>query len=203
MSGFAQLASFAEAEDWYRNWFAGRTPALEPFPFWTHGDRDWTANAAAKETIPNAGFTWLQGAAPTRGRLWGGCFEVLEMLKGNSFLAPARVLERTSSVSGDVRGEASAPAGDVLAEELRRPGSFRPPVRSLDRPTQGLYPGGGRRVATRGERSRGGGMGSHRASHRHGPRLRPHRPPVGVAARCRSAHRSRGQNARVFGVSFA
>jgi muramoyltetrapeptide carboxypeptidase LdcA involved in peptidoglycan recycling len=27
----------------------------------------------------------VQGTVPSRGRLWGGCFEVLEMLKGTQF----------------------------------------------------------------------------------------------------------------------
>ena len=86
MSGFAQLGAFPEAVQWHQNWFAGQTPPLAPFPFWTHGARDWTGTAEKpQEQIPNSGFTWLQGSAPSKGRLWGGCFEVLEMLKGTRF----------------------------------------------------------------------------------------------------------------------
>jgi muramoyltetrapeptide carboxypeptidase LdcA involved in peptidoglycan recycling len=86
MSGFAQLGSFPEAESWHQDWFAGRTPQLEAFPSWTLGYRDWADHAdKPKELNPNSGFTWLQGTEATRGRLWGGCFEVLEMLKGTRF----------------------------------------------------------------------------------------------------------------------
>ncbi len=86
MSGFAQLESFSEALGWHQSLFSGETPPLEPFPRWTQGYRDWaTAGDQIQEATPNAGFTWLQGAAPSRGRLWGGCFEVLEMLKGTRF----------------------------------------------------------------------------------------------------------------------
>jgi muramoyltetrapeptide carboxypeptidase LdcA involved in peptidoglycan recycling len=86
MSGFAQLDSFPEALKWHRDWFAGAIPPLEPFPYWTHGYRDWASGAnQVKETHTNEGFAWLQGTAATRGRLWGGCFEVLEMLKGTRY----------------------------------------------------------------------------------------------------------------------
>jgi len=86
MSGFAQLESFPEAVSWHRAWFDGATPALEPFPSWTHGYRDWANKVnEIQERHTNPGFTWLQGSVPTRGRLWGGCFEVLEMLKGTRY----------------------------------------------------------------------------------------------------------------------
>lgn len=86
MSGFAQLDSFPEAVSWHQTLFTGGVPVLEPFPTWTHGPRDWATNASeVSERFPNPGFTWLQGAAPSRGRLWGGCFEVLEMLKGTRY----------------------------------------------------------------------------------------------------------------------
>jgi muramoyltetrapeptide carboxypeptidase LdcA involved in peptidoglycan recycling len=83
MSGWPQMASFPPAMDWHRQFFAGEVPALQPFPFWTQGYRDWSSSASQiLPPQPNLGFTWLGGAATTRGRLWGGCFEVLEMLKG-------------------------------------------------------------------------------------------------------------------------
>lgn len=86
MSGFAQLDAFPQAVAWHRDWFEGRNPPLEPFPEWTPGYRDWATSAnQIQERNRNEGFTWLQGATPTRGRLWGGCFEVLEMLKGTRY----------------------------------------------------------------------------------------------------------------------
>lgn len=86
MSGFAQLAAFPEAEAWHRALFSGAMPSLEPFPRWTHGYRDWAKVAdQIQESHANPGFSWVQGTRATRGRLWGGCFEVLEMLKGTRF----------------------------------------------------------------------------------------------------------------------
>jgi len=86
MSGFAQLEAFPEALSWHRQMFAGGTPGLDPFPRWTQGHRDWSSSAAEVQTPQaNAGFTWVQGVRPQVGRLWGGCFEVLEMLKGTRF----------------------------------------------------------------------------------------------------------------------
>jgi muramoyltetrapeptide carboxypeptidase LdcA involved in peptidoglycan recycling len=84
MSGFAQLDAFPDAVAWHRTLFSGATPALSPFPRWSQGVRDF-AKAAAVDTFPNPGFSWVQGTVATQGRLWGGCFEVLEMLKGTRF----------------------------------------------------------------------------------------------------------------------
>jgi muramoyltetrapeptide carboxypeptidase LdcA involved in peptidoglycan recycling len=86
MSGFAQIEAFSAAVDWHAGLFAGRTPPLEPFPAWTQGYRDWAGSA--DQVLPpeaNPGFSWVQGTTATRGRLWGGCFEVLEMLKGTRY----------------------------------------------------------------------------------------------------------------------
>lgn len=86
MSGFAQLEAFPEAWAWHRELLAGAPVALEPFPRWTQGYRDWARSSdQVLAPQPNPGFSWVQGASPTRGRLWGGCFEVLEMLKGTRF----------------------------------------------------------------------------------------------------------------------
>jgi len=86
MSGWPQMANFPPALAWHRQFFQGELPSLEPFPFWTQGSRNWNTSAnQVLEPQPNSGFTWLGGTQTTRGRLWGGCFEVLEMLKGTRF----------------------------------------------------------------------------------------------------------------------
>lgn len=97
MSGFAQIEAFPEAVVWHQKWLAGETPELTPFPQWTPGERNWSQAPSVPERRPNSGFTWLQGSQATTGRLWGGCFEVLEMLKGTRFWPgpefwPGRVL---------------------------------------------------------------------------------------------------------------
>jgi len=86
LSGFAQIEAFPEAIAWHRDLWAGLTPALGPFPRWSSGARDLASTPARPPvTLPNPGFRWVQGRQATRGRLWGGCFEVLEMLKGTRF----------------------------------------------------------------------------------------------------------------------
>jgi len=91
MSGWAEARNFPAALDWHREFFSGKLPPLQPFRGWTNGYRDWSAVANGsghKEVLeqhPNPGFTWLGGNRITQGRLWGGCFEVLEMLKGTRY----------------------------------------------------------------------------------------------------------------------
>ena len=60
-----------------------------PYSCWSDGYPDWReiANAmAVKSPTPNDhGWRWLQGRGVTSGSLWGGCIEVLEMMKGTAF----------------------------------------------------------------------------------------------------------------------
>lgn len=60
-----------------------------PYPCWTDGYLDWgeVANAPAVKALnPNdTGWVWLQGSGVASGTLWGGCMEVLEMMKGTAY----------------------------------------------------------------------------------------------------------------------
>lgn len=65
--------------------------ALEPPATWTErghdwGDPDW--RAVPPTDREDGGWRFLQGDAPAEGPLVGGCFEVLEMLKGTPFFPP-------------------------------------------------------------------------------------------------------------------
>lgn len=59
---------------------------LEPAPGWTGERLEWTASNmnSTKKLMPNRGHELLQGDGNARGRLIGGCVEVLEMMKGTS-----------------------------------------------------------------------------------------------------------------------
>ncbi|MFW5797580.1 MAG: S66 family peptidase [Spirochaetota bacterium] len=92
MAGFAQTDSlpreFAEhVEDFFFGDWDNYT--YTPFPRFTHGYEDWSNPAAAGACLPfheNPGPRTIQaGNGVATGRLWGGCLEVLELLKGTPY----------------------------------------------------------------------------------------------------------------------
>ena len=91
MSGLAQTENYPNEfvhhvksfffDDWSSYDYA-------PYPRFTHGYKDWSNPAAAAACKPfhkNPGPHVLQGSRPATGRLWGGCIEVLEFLKGTAY----------------------------------------------------------------------------------------------------------------------
>ncbi len=91
MAGFAQLqhvprelvahvrAILMEPADTYE---------YQPYLSWTDHYVPWSTPGYAGETAalqPHDGWRWLQGSGRVRGRLWGGCIEVLEFMKGTAF----------------------------------------------------------------------------------------------------------------------
>ncbi len=90
MAGLAQLERFEGAEAHVRSMLFDPADAYEfrPFADWADRYRDWSdpANASAVgERRPHDGWRWLQGSGPVEGRLFGGCADTLEMLKGTRF----------------------------------------------------------------------------------------------------------------------
>jgi len=88
MAGLAQLEHFPEAEAHLRAVLFEPTATLEyrPFPGWVDGYRQWKEPENATSTAevhPHDGWHWLQGSGARAGRLFGGCIEVLEFLKGS------------------------------------------------------------------------------------------------------------------------
>lgn len=64
---------------------AGRVPEA---PEWTAERLPWedpTLQAQPRRRQPATGWRWLQGAGVHRGRLFGGCVEVLDWLRGTAF----------------------------------------------------------------------------------------------------------------------
>jgi muramoyltetrapeptide carboxypeptidase LdcA involved in peptidoglycan recycling len=68
-----------------------------PYSQWTNGYPDWNKTASTGGVEPlqenSTGWNWLQGEGLHRGRLWGGCLEVLEFLKGTEYWPPAEFWE--------------------------------------------------------------------------------------------------------------
>jgi muramoyltetrapeptide carboxypeptidase LdcA involved in peptidoglycan recycling len=61
----------------------------KPYPQWSEGYPNWkdpenTGKVLNLQTNPD-GWRWLQGEGVVTGRIWGGCIEVLEFLKGTRF----------------------------------------------------------------------------------------------------------------------
>jgi muramoyltetrapeptide carboxypeptidase LdcA involved in peptidoglycan recycling len=88
MAGFAQLPNFPLAEAHIRAMLFEPTESLryEPYPQWVDSYLDWNDPAnitSVGELRPHDGWHWLNGSGTRIGRLFGGCIEVLEFLKGS------------------------------------------------------------------------------------------------------------------------
>ena len=92
MAGFAQLHALPEAFAAHLRVLLFSAPATytyEPYGAYIEHHLDWNdpRNAGLVEPFrPDPdGMRWLQGKGPVTGRLFGGCIEVLEFLKGTRF----------------------------------------------------------------------------------------------------------------------
>ncbi len=90
MAGFAQLAHFPEWEAHIRAILFEPTDSYvyTSFPHWIDAYDDWNDPAndgriGAKHA--HDGWRWLGGTRARSGRLFGGCIEVLEFLKGSQY----------------------------------------------------------------------------------------------------------------------
>lgn len=86
MAGLAQLESQLGLEEHIRAILFEPSESYEYRPYgYRLGDApDWANQPGDQvgERAPDAGWRWLQGSAPARGRLTGGCIEVLDMMIG-------------------------------------------------------------------------------------------------------------------------
>ncbi len=92
MAGFAQLDNVSPgATDHIREilFEAPDKYPFQPYPEWSDKYISWDTAGYSGETsekISNSeGWHWLQGSGIVQGRLFGGCIEVLEFLKGTQF----------------------------------------------------------------------------------------------------------------------
>jgi len=99
MAGFAQLRHFpAEVADHIRDilFAPTETYAYRAYRQWADQYVDWNTPGydGVRELTDNTeGWRWLQGNGVVRGRLFGGCIEVFEFLKGTRFWAPAEIFD--------------------------------------------------------------------------------------------------------------
>lgn len=89
MAGFAQLINFPAARDHLQAVLFEAAPVVSfaPFPVWSDRNAPWesTDGTQVAELVPHDGWHWLNGSTACTGRLFGGCIEVLEFLKGSRF----------------------------------------------------------------------------------------------------------------------
>jgi muramoyltetrapeptide carboxypeptidase LdcA involved in peptidoglycan recycling len=86
MAGLAQLGNLPGLEAHIREILFDPSDQYEYRPYgYRAGDAPaWAGQPGdlVGERTPDAGWRWLQGTAPSRGRLTGGCIEVLDMMVG-------------------------------------------------------------------------------------------------------------------------
>ncbi|MGW6201513.1 S66 family peptidase [Kribbella sp. NPDC055110] len=101
--------------------FTGGEFELTPATGWTDHDRDWavpTHLESEPELFGGTGWTW-RGTTTVRGRLWGGCLEILDwQLAANRWMLP------TESYGGVLFCETSEelPSSDQVYRMLRNLG---------------------------------------------------------------------------------
>lgn len=95
MAGFAQMRHLPdEAADDFRRLIVDAEDRFRyrPYPSWVDRYVRWETPGYDGETEPlqpnGEGWCWLQGRGRVAGRLFGGCVEVLEFLKGTPFWPP-------------------------------------------------------------------------------------------------------------------
>ena len=94
MAGFAQLRHFPQTAAHIRSVLFEPTDTLDYVPAaqWVDLYHDWNDDGDATrvgQLRDHEGWHWLQGSGVRGGRLFGGCIEVLEFLKGSPWW-PAR-----------------------------------------------------------------------------------------------------------------
>ena len=90
MAGLAQARHFPQLEQQLRSvlFEPSAHHDYRPYPSWTERYEDWaTADdpSGVAAVRPHDGWHWVNGVGPARGRLIGGCAEVLEFLKGSAY----------------------------------------------------------------------------------------------------------------------
>lgn len=91
MAGFSQWNSFEKLFQEHIQTILFENPGCyeyKPYQYYCNGYLDWNDKVnvgKTKEMIKNSGWDWLQGNSKVQGELFGGCIEVLEMMKSTEF----------------------------------------------------------------------------------------------------------------------
>lgn len=91
MAGFSQMESLPESfQSHVYNMLFKTSESIRYFPYgkYCDGYPDWTDEknlGKTKELKPDGGWKVIQGKGAVEGKLFGGCIEVLEFMKGTDF----------------------------------------------------------------------------------------------------------------------
>lgn len=91
MAGFSQWDSLEKSfQDYIINFIFGEIKNIDypVYGSYSNGYADWSDKnntGKVKEPQKNEGWHCLQGDLPVKGKLYGGCIEVLEFMKGTDF----------------------------------------------------------------------------------------------------------------------
>ena len=122
MGGLAQASAYPPAfMDQLRALLFDAAPSYEypQFGVYCEGYEDWATTdnpARTKPLVTDSGPTVLQGTHAVRGRLWGGCLEVLEMIKGTACWPPPQAWADTVLF---LEGSEEAPPPQFYQRALR------------------------------------------------------------------------------------
>lgn len=94
MAGFSYLENFPEViEEYKRFLFQSTIMELTPYASWSDAYENWGkadgVGKLAARYSHDLGHRWINQGTKSRGPLWGGCFELLEMMNG-TFAWPPR-----------------------------------------------------------------------------------------------------------------
>lgn len=90
MAGFSQMRNYPDYMSHVKNMLfeTQQTYQYKQYANWSNKYLNWSKKentGKVSKKIKNDGWHWIQGNGTFKGRLWGGCIEVIEMLKGTDF----------------------------------------------------------------------------------------------------------------------
>jgi muramoyltetrapeptide carboxypeptidase LdcA involved in peptidoglycan recycling len=90
MGGFSQMNNFPECKEHIKKILFENPEGYlyKPYPFWSNNYLDWSKKenvGKVSDKIKNEGWHWIQGNNIIQGELFGGCIEIVDMLKGTEF----------------------------------------------------------------------------------------------------------------------
>ncbi len=90
MGGFSQMNNFPECKEHIKKLLFENPKeyCYKPYPSYSKKYLDWSKKenvGKVSSKIKNEGWHWIQGEKIVKGELFGGCIEILDMLKGTIF----------------------------------------------------------------------------------------------------------------------
>ncbi len=90
MCGFSQMNNFPEYEKHVKEilFNPSQEYIYEPYSNWAMKYPDWSNKENTGKVdvkMKNEGWHWVQGSSIVRGQLYGGCIDVLEMIRGTEY----------------------------------------------------------------------------------------------------------------------